>query len=594
MKKQLFLLVLLLCSTKVMAIPMTLNYQGQIRLEGIPFNNLGLFQFALVNADGTTTYWSNDGNETPVNFVALQVQNGLFSVPLGDTSIMNGIPASVFDQDNLYLRIWFNDGSGNQQLSPDQAITSVGFAFRANTADNADTLDGYEASELEESTEIDSDIATHAAITDAHHAKTTSFSEMTDLISSDQLPVPIDITGDENSGGFEMEPEGAIMVVTNDYSGSYAACAGYFESSGLFGRGVYSTACGDYSDGITGIASGDHGRGVYGYATDEGSVAGIYGGYFEAESSFGRGVFGKANSSSSSTNYGGQFEACGYTGIGAAGIASHGGNHQNFGGFFRASGYQGVGVKGKADSTENAENYGGWFEAAGVSGRGVYGYASSGASGTKYGGYFSAEGDYGRGVYGQATGKDSIGIYCDGYLWDVYAVNGSYGNLSAGYEVKLPESITDNFMGGLIVSVTGDTETDRKTDGSAFFTRVLPSVKLSDTSNDKSVLGIIVSELNLHSDHWYKAKESERFGAVNSIGKGKVWVTDLNGEIQAGDYITTSPIPGFGQRQDDDLLHSYTVGKAIESVDWESVVQTVEFEGREIRIYLIAIMHTTG
>ncbi len=36
-----------------------------------------------------------------------------------------------------------------------------------------------------------------------------------------------------------------------------------------------------------------------------------------------------------------------------------------------------------------------------------------------------------------------------------------------------------------------------------------------------------------------------------------------NGNIENGDYITSSDYLGYGEQQDDDLLHNYTVAKAI-------------------------------
>ena len=71
-------------------------------------------------------------------------------------------------------------------------------------------------------------------------------------------------------------------------------------------------------------------------------------------------------------------------------------------------------------------------------------------------------------------------------------------------------------------------------------------------------------------------------------------VVFATGAIEAGDYITTSAIAGYGQRQDDDLLHSYTLGKAIENVDWETVEETIEFNGAIYKVYLIAVVYTSG
>jgi hypothetical protein len=73
-----------------------------------------------------------------------------------------------------------------------------------------------------------------------------------------------------------------------------------------------------------------------------------------------------------------------------------------------------------------------------------------------------------------------------------------------------------------------------------------------------------------------------------------VWVSNVSGNIQVGDYITTSPVPGYGQLQGDDLLHSYTLGKAIENVDWGAAVETIEFNGQTYKVYLIAVVYTSG
>lgn len=83
------------------------------------------------------TYWSNDGTSTagsqPSAAVALSVTKGLYSVLLGDTSLLNmsAIPASVFLNPDVRLRVWFNDGSnGSQLLSPDQRLAPT--AYLAN------------------------------------------------------------------------------------------------------------------------------------------------------------------------------------------------------------------------------------------------------------------------------------------------------------------------------------------------------------------------------------------------------------------------------------------------------------------------------
>jgi hypothetical protein len=109
-------------------VPGIINYQGRVIVAGTNFDGTGQFKFALVNAAGTTRHWSNG-----VSTVSLTVTKGLYSVLLGDTTIPNmstAIPATVFTNADVRLRVWFNDGvSGLQQLSPDQRLAAVGYAL---------------------------------------------------------------------------------------------------------------------------------------------------------------------------------------------------------------------------------------------------------------------------------------------------------------------------------------------------------------------------------------------------------------------------------------------------------------------------------
>jgi Kelch motif protein len=123
-------------------VPGIINYQGRLVDNGTNFTGTGQFKFALVNTGATTNYWANDGTAVgqPTVAVSLTVTKGLYSVLLGNTTISNitaAIPAGVFTNSTVLLRVWFNDGvSGFQQLSPDQRIGAVGYALVAATVPN--------------------------------------------------------------------------------------------------------------------------------------------------------------------------------------------------------------------------------------------------------------------------------------------------------------------------------------------------------------------------------------------------------------------------------------------------------------------------
>src|SRR5210317_2256163 len=107
----------------------------------------------------------------------------------------------------------------------------------------------------------------------------------------------------------------------------------------------------------------------------------------------------------------------------------------------------------------------------------------------------------------------------------------------------------------------------------------LPVVSLSNVANDRSVFGVV--------DHFEQSgtTRSQTSGAtvikqdkesgdnrvvVNSLGEGAIWVANTNGNVVSGDFLTTSHLPGYAQRQsDNDTLLNYTVAKSTMDCDFE-------------------------
>src|SRR5437870_2081034 len=79
--------------------PGIINYQGRVMVNAVNFTGTGRFKFALVNAGGSQTFWSNDASSVagsePAAPVTLTVNRGLYSILLGDTA-NNPIPAAAF------------------------------------------------------------------------------------------------------------------------------------------------------------------------------------------------------------------------------------------------------------------------------------------------------------------------------------------------------------------------------------------------------------------------------------------------------------------------------------------------------------------
>lgn len=145
---------------------------------------------------------------------------------------------------------------------------------------------------------------------------------------------------------------------------------------------------------------------------------------------------------------------------------------------------------------------------------------------------------------------------------------------------------------GLIVSSTGKIWMKKVS-----VSQATPKVRVSAIADDKNVFGVIGNVKPQSYEGYVKSngkQDSEACISVNSIGEGRVWVTNINGNVECGDYITSSIIPGYGKRQDDDILRSCTVAKCTEEVNWEDVSEGIEHDGVMYKCYLVACTYHCG
>jgi cytoskeletal protein CcmA (bactofilin family) len=120
---------------------------------------------------------------------------------------------------------------------------------------------------------------------------------------------------------------------------------------------------------------------------------------------------------------------------------------------------------------------------------------------------------------------------------------------------------------GFIVSSTGN-----YIHNSIEINESIPYIQLSTMSKDPSCYGVLsdienkneTREINVSSIVTIndKVNDIDHRVIVNSLGEGAIWVCNYNGNINNGDYITTSPIPGIGMCQSEEYLSKYTIAKS--------------------------------
>jgi len=118
------------------------------------------------------------------------------------------------------------------------------------------------------------------------------------------------------------------------------------------------------------------------------------------------------------------------------------------------------------------------------------------------------------------------------------------------------------------VSLNGPLETDVLAIRSS---ESLPVVSLSNVANDRTAFGVV--------DHFEQSgttrtqdsgatitRQHKEIGdnrvIVNSLGEGAIWIANTNGNVASGDLLTTSHLPGYAQKQDDNIFRNRTVAKS--------------------------------
>jgi alpha-tubulin suppressor-like RCC1 family protein len=210
------------------AVPQVLNHQGRLAVNGVNFEGSGQFKFALVNQTGNVTYWSNDGTGSsgaePTAAVTLAVSKGLYAVLLGDVSVpnMTAVPTSVFENADVRLRVWFDDGSnGFQLMTPDQRLVASPYALTADKANSATSATAFTGSLIGEVTGTQSATAISAA-TVTGKALTGYVSGAGNITASDTILSAINKLNGNNG----LKANAASPTFTGNVSGITATMVG--------------------------------------------------------------------------------------------------------------------------------------------------------------------------------------------------------------------------------------------------------------------------------------------------------------------------------------------------------------------------------
>ena len=157
-------------------------------------------------------------------------------------------------------------------------------------------------------------------------------------------------------------------------------------------------------------------------------------------------------------------------------------------------------------------------------------------------------------------------------------------SFSAKHQSQYTGTLTEDHK-GMVVEATGDVVGLYQKDKMVYginhddpnYSNAVPIVRLCTTRKSKAVIGAIkeiTDEPDTETGHllaqWSEEgyEKGDRRVQVNSIGEGLIWVSNANGNIEVGDLLQSSDDAGYAEKQDDDIMRSYTIGKITMACDF--------------------------
>lgn len=418
----------------------------------------------------------------------------------------------------------------------------------------------------------------------------------TGTINARRLLLDIDDTVTSADGNSKMK------IVTDDFyalyieNGNTAGYGAYFKTTGSSGSGMQAeTTGGSNSDAVVGYANGASSTAVSGIANQSSTIAFnatvngtgatglVIGTGFNDDQTAIEISLGESSDiafESTTLGYDGYIRMLGDNrldvstdssnpaiyGYSNDGVGVHGASNNWYG--LRGNSNSGIGIRGITGN-----NYAGYFTTS-TDNSSFYGIYSSTTSQTSGIGFYTPNRVYAGDGYEPFTGQH-VGFSVDTQIvGDIVTVTGAKGiTINQTYVLLEPtQTVRDKNVYGVVSSINND-----------IGEFLLSNEYVSDISiNDET--GKITKELKEEYLEYTTNLIDKEYKVVtcNSLGEGMINVCSLGGNIEAGDYICSSALKGKGMKQADDLLHNYTVAKALEDVNWDDII--ADDEGNKVKM----------
>lgn len=127
----------------------------------------------------------------------------------------------------------------------------------------------------------------------------------------------------------------------------------------------------------------------------------------------------------------------------------------------------------------------------------------------------------------------------------------------------------------------------------------IPVVRLCKKANDSRVFGVFggfeekgefhIGNITFRTGAKYG---NVKRAVIQSVGEGCLWVCDINGKVKNGDFLCSSPIPGYAMKQSEDMYLNKTVAKATTSCTFrKDLSKRVRYKGKTYKCAFIGVTY---
>jgi len=191
------------------------------------------------------------------------------------------------------------------------------------------------------------------------------------------------------------------------------------------------------------------------------------------------------------------------------------------------------------------------------------------------------------------SNNGTVVTFTDDFSPDVLNFTGKHRCQPLDVDIVCNKEDLKQYIGKLVYA-TGKYKNLLNTD-EIIIDEAIPIVDVVKKAKDPRVFGVIsgcewpshTREYKLGTMNFSTDKhdvEIPRF-IINSVGEGAIWVCSQGGPLQNGDLLTSSDIPGYAMKQEDDIVRNYTVAKITCDCDFTTNSTVVEMMINEQKIY---------